>query len=192
MKNKTKGEMITAYQRMVDRMKLLALRLKHHQLDNKCSAKFKECITKNRMTHKLVLSDCHCPNIAEGAIQTFKNLFVSILSGVDDRFPLSLWCHLVQPVELTINLLQQSNAAPKVSTYAHVHGQHDYMKHPFASLGCALMAHVKPRTNKPGTYTQTPASTSGRQWSITNISTSTLLKPGQRELATQCSSNINT
>jgi hypothetical protein len=34
MKNKTKGKMITAYQRMVDRMKLAALRLKHHQLDN--------------------------------------------------------------------------------------------------------------------------------------------------------------
>ncbi len=28
MKNRTKGEMITAYQRMVDRMKLLALGLK--------------------------------------------------------------------------------------------------------------------------------------------------------------------
>ncbi len=29
--------------------------------------------------------------------------------------------------------------------YAHVHGQHDYMKHPFAPLGCAVMAHVKPK-----------------------------------------------
>ncbi len=54
MKNKTKFEMITAYQRMVDRMKLAALRLKHHPLDNKCSVKFKQCITKSGMTHKLV------------------------------------------------------------------------------------------------------------------------------------------
>jgi hypothetical protein len=28
--------------------------------------------------------------------------------------------------------------------YAHVHGQHDYMKRLFAPLGCAVMAHVKP------------------------------------------------
>jgi hypothetical protein len=35
-KNKNEGEMITAYQRMVDRMTLSALGLKHHQLDNKC------------------------------------------------------------------------------------------------------------------------------------------------------------
>jgi hypothetical protein len=42
MKNQTKGKMITAYQSMVDRMKLLALGLKHHHLDNLCLAKFKE------------------------------------------------------------------------------------------------------------------------------------------------------
>ncbi len=97
------------------------------------------------MTHELVPLDCHCCNIANQAIQTFKNHFVSILSGVDNRFPLSLWCHLVQPAELTVNLLQQSNIAPKVSVYAHVHEQHDYMKCPFAPLGCAVMAHVKPK-----------------------------------------------
>ncbi len=144
MKNRTKGEMITAYQRMVNRMKLLALRLKHHHLDNECSAKFKKCIAKNGMTHELVPPDCHHHNIAKQAIQTFKNHFVSIRSGVNDRFPLSLWCQLVQPAELTVSLLQQSNVAPKVSVYARVHGQHNYMKRPFAPLGCLVMAHVKP------------------------------------------------
>jgi hypothetical protein len=95
MKNRTEGEMITGYQRMVDRMKLLTIRLKHHHLDNECLAKFKECIAKNGMTHELVPPDCHYCNIAKQAILMFKNLFVSILSGVDDRFPLSLWRHLV-------------------------------------------------------------------------------------------------
>ncbi len=33
----------------------------------------------------------------------------------------------------------------KISAYAHVHGQHDYMKRPFAPLGCSVMAHVKPK-----------------------------------------------
>ena len=84
----------------------------------------------------------------ERAIQTFKNYFVAILSGVDDRFPLSLWCHLVRPAELTVNLLRQSNVVPKISAYAQVHGQHDYMKRPFAPLGCAVMAHVKPKNHQ--------------------------------------------
>ncbi len=90
MKNKTEGEMITAYQRMVNKMKLSALRLKHHCLDNECLANFKECITKNEMTHELVPLDCHHCTIAKRAIQTFKNHVVSILSKIDNRFPLSL------------------------------------------------------------------------------------------------------
>jgi hypothetical protein len=28
--------------------------------------------------------------------------------------------------------------------FAHVHGQHDYMKKPFAPIGCAVQVHVKP------------------------------------------------
>jgi hypothetical protein len=66
------------------------------------------------------------------------------LSGVDDKFPLSLWCHLLEPTELTLNLLRQSKVVPKISAFAHVHTHHNYMKKPFALLGCAIEAHVKP------------------------------------------------
>ena len=33
---------------------------------------------------------------------------------------------------------------PKVSAFAHVHGQHDYMRKPFFPIGCAIQTHVKP------------------------------------------------
>ncbi len=99
---------------------------------------------ENRITHELVPPGNHRRNLAERAIQTFKLHFISILSRVDDKFPLSLWCHLLGPVELTVNLLRQSNIAPKILAYAHVHGQHDYMRKPIAPLGCAVQAHIKP------------------------------------------------
>ena len=44
MKNRMEGEMINAFQKMVDRMQLAGLGLKHHRLDNKCSNNFKKCI----------------------------------------------------------------------------------------------------------------------------------------------------
>ena len=128
MKNRTEDEMISAYQRMVNRMEVSGLGLKHHRLDNECSESFKQCIRQNGMTHELVPHDNHQRNMAKRAIQIFKHHFVSILSGVDDSFPLSLWFHLVRPAEFTVNLLRQSIVAPKVSAYAHVHGQHDYMR----------------------------------------------------------------
>ncbi len=148
MKNRTENEMIKAYECMVRRMKNSGLGLKKHRLDNECLEKFKMCIKNAGMIHELVPPDCRCCIIAEWAIQTFKNHSVSILSGVDDRFPLSLWCHLVRPAELTVNLLRQSNVTPKVSAYAHEHGQNNYMTRPFASLGCAVMAHIEPKNQQ--------------------------------------------
>jgi hypothetical protein len=48
------------------------------------------------------------------------------------------------------------NVASKVSTYAHVHGQHDYMKCSFAPLGCVVMAHIKPKNRQSwDVYTDT-------------------------------------
>jgi len=72
IKNRTEGEMMNAYQKMVDRMLLSGLGLKHHRLDNECSENFKKCIRQNNMTHELAPPDCHRRNMAERAIQTFK------------------------------------------------------------------------------------------------------------------------
>jgi hypothetical protein len=147
MKNRTEGEMIKTYQKIINRMKTAGLGLKTHRLDNKASAAYKECFSHNGMINNLVPPDNHWSNLAERAIQTFKHHFISILSGVDDKFPLSLWCALLEQTELTVNLLQQSNVVPKILAFAHVHGQHDYMKEPFVPIGCAVQVHVKP-TNR--------------------------------------------
>ncbi len=37
---------------------------------------------------------------------------------------------------------------PKISAFAHVHGQHNYMKKPFAPIGCAVQIHVKPKNRR--------------------------------------------
>jgi hypothetical protein len=92
----------------------------------------------------------HRRNQAECAIQTFKAHFILILAGVNNKFPLSLWCHLLQPTELTLNLLCQSKVAQKISAFAHVHGPHDFMKKLFAPLGCAIQATSSPTTVEPG------------------------------------------
>ncbi len=143
MKNRTEGEMMAAYRRTINRMLTADLGLKKHILDNEASKAFKEKIRENGMEYELVPPGNHRRNQAKRAIQTFKAHFISILVGVDDKFPLSLWCYLLEPAELTLNLLRQSKVTSKISAFAHVHGHHDYMKKPFAPLGCSE-THVKP------------------------------------------------
>ena len=69
---------------------------------------------------------------------------ISIANGVSDDCPIRMWRQFVPQAELTLNLLRQSNITPKISAFAHVHGHHDYMRHPFAPIGCAIEIHVKP------------------------------------------------
>ena len=129
-------------------MKAAGLGLRTQVLDIKCSAAMKTCIQQNGMTYELVPPGQHRRNHAERAIQTFKLHFIAILAGVDDKFPLSLWCQLLEPAELTLNLLRQSLITPKVSAFAHVHGQHNFMRKPFAPIGCAIQTHVKPNDRR--------------------------------------------
>jgi hypothetical protein len=147
IKNRPEGEMIRAYQKMVNRMQSAGLSLKEHQLDNKVSATFKQCIMDNNMTYKLSPPGNHRRNQAEQVIQTFKSHFISILSGVDDKFPLSLWCYLFKPMEFTLNMLCQTKVAPNISAYAHVHCLYDHMLRPLC-VDCAIQAHVKPEDRR--------------------------------------------
>jgi hypothetical protein len=100
-------------------------------LNNEASKAFKNFIRENDMECELVPPGNHRRNQAECAIQTFKTHFISILARVDDKLPLFLWYHLLEPTELTLNLLCLSKVTPNIFAFAHVQGHHDYMKKPF-------------------------------------------------------------
>jgi len=148
MQYRMKEEMIRAYEKIINRMRMAGLGIKKHTLDNEASDALKQYIRKQEIQFELMPPGNHRRNQVERAIQTFKAHFIAILAGVDNKFPLSLLCHLLEPTELTPNLLRQSKVVPKISAFAHIHGHHDYMKKPFAPLGCAIEAHVKPEDRR--------------------------------------------
>jgi hypothetical protein len=78
---------------------------KQHDLDNQASAAYKKAIGDSDMTYELVPPDNHQCIMAEKAIQTFKDYFVSILSGCAPTFCLHLWCQLLPQVEQQLLLL---------------------------------------------------------------------------------------
>jgi hypothetical protein len=65
MKNRTEGEMIRVYQKIINRMKAAGLGIKKQVLNNKCSAAMKACIKENDMDYKLVPPGQHRKNQAE-------------------------------------------------------------------------------------------------------------------------------
>ena len=148
MKNRTEGELILARQRGLARMRLQGIIPTHQILDNEISAAYRSEIAATGMTHQLVPPDDHRRNIAEKALQTWKDHFIGILSGTADTFPLHLWCQIIPQAERQLLLLQQSNAHPTISAYAYVYGPHNYDAHPFVPIGMETLVHEKPRRRK--------------------------------------------
>ena len=64
----------------------------------------------------------------EVAIRDFRSHILSVLARTEDGVPLLLWDRLLPQTYITVNLLMKSNAAPNVSTYAHLSGTFDYNK----------------------------------------------------------------
>jgi len=137
-KNKTEGEMILARQRALQRMKLCGIVPKRQVLDNKASAAYQTAIKESNMGYQLVSrrSSIQC---SWKAIQTWKDHFISNLSSIANTFSIHLWCQTIPQMERQLNLLSQSNTNPKISTYAHLYGHHDYNAIPFVPIGMGTL-----------------------------------------------------
>ena len=95
------------------------------------------------MGNELAPPGDHRRKLVDRTIQTTKGQFVSIMCGVDKTFPIHLWCRLILQAELTLNLLCQSNIAPKVTACEHVYGTQYFVRKPFAPMGYAVQCREK-------------------------------------------------
>ena len=122
MRDRTAGEIIKAYQKLIKRLQKAGIRPKKHILDNECSEEYKQAIIDNNMQYELVPKGQHRRNIAEKAIQTWKSHAVGVFSGMSDKCPLAIWDLLLPQIDMQVNMLRQANTAPKVSAWAYMHG----------------------------------------------------------------------
>ena len=151
MKSRKDAEMIRAYKALLQWLKRADIIPKKHVLDNKVSENMKNHICNTcKMNMELFPPGCHRGNAAEVAICNFKSHFLIWLAGVANDFPQNLCDRRLLQTEITLNLIQQSNATPTVSAYVHLSVPFDYNKMPLASMGCEAQIHKK--TNKQGTW----------------------------------------
>ena len=77
-------------------------------LDNEVSSTLIDAMAKENISYQLVPPHIHRTNLAERAIQTYKNNFKAGLATLDPDFPLSEWDRLIPQAKITINLLRAS------------------------------------------------------------------------------------
>ncbi len=81
IQNQSSGKLILACARALAWMQCHRLIHKHQILNNEASAEYKAAIKASGMTYELVPPKEHQRNMAEKAIQTFKDHFVGVLSS---------------------------------------------------------------------------------------------------------------
>ena len=117
-------------------------------LDNEFSNDMRAAFEKANISYDLVAPHNHRANAAERAIQTFKNHFISGLSGLDPQFPIKQWDRLLNQATITLNLLRSSRINPKLSAQAFLYGPFDFTSTPLAPPGTRVVAHTKPSQRK--------------------------------------------
>ena len=86
----------------------------------------------------------HRRNLAERAIQTWKNHFKAGLASIDPNFPLTEWDRLIPQANITLNLLRGARTNPMLSAYSYIFGEFNFAATPMAPPGTKIVAHVKP------------------------------------------------
>jgi len=117
MQNQSGGELILAHAHALARMRRRGLLPKHQILDNQASAEYKAAIEASGMTYELVTPEEHRRNMAEKAIQTFKDHFIGVLSGCAPSMPIHLLCQLLPQVDNSFSSVNPEHTP----TYPHTH-----------------------------------------------------------------------
>jgi hypothetical protein len=190
MKSRKDAEMIQAYDVLVKRLQQANIHPRKHVLDNKISKNMKQHIKKNyNFELEMVLPGCHRQNAAEVAIRNYKSHFLRVLAGTVESFPLHLCDRLLPQTKITLKIMQQLNATPTVSAYAHLSGPFDYNKMPLAPMGCKVQIHEKTDIRSMWSYLLWTDGIKQRHRNITESTTAVSKQPKQKDSPTQSNSS---
>jgi hypothetical protein len=102
------GGELRVYTSVVKDLERRGFKPRLHKLDNEISQELKEYMLDEDIAFQLTPVGHHRRNLAERAIQTFKEHFIAGLCSTHPDFPLVLWDKLLPQCILTLNLLRQS------------------------------------------------------------------------------------
>ena len=104
----------------------------------------KDALRKDKIVHQLVPPHAHRTNLAERAIQTFKNHFKSGLALLDSIFALGQWGRLLEQAQMTLNILRSARANPNISAYTYLFGEFNFNATPLAPPGTRVVSYMNP------------------------------------------------
>jgi hypothetical protein len=122
---KTK-QFFEAFKKYFDELTEKGFKPKLNIMDNQATKHIKHVLSESKCKLQLVEPYNHRVNVAERAIQTFKDAFTAALATADVNFPLQLWDKLTPQVQNCLNLMRCSQINPSKSVYETMNGPYDW------------------------------------------------------------------
>jgi hypothetical protein len=144
MPTRTDAAMITAFNKVIEVLRIRGYHPALNVMDNECSTAVERYIRSEKINIQLVPPHNHRANAAERAIATFKEHFIYALATVDQLCPLQLWDEFLSQVELSLNMLRFSRRNPKISANQEIYGAFNFNKMPLAPLGTKALIYDDP------------------------------------------------
>ena len=142
LKNRKKETLIATWKSIHDSFSKAGAAPNTYVMDNEVSQDFITTLINNKTSYQLVPPHSHRRNLAERAIQTWKNHFKAGLASVDPNFPLSEWDRLIFQANITLNLMRSSRTNPMISAYTYMFGEFNFAATPLAPPGTKVVTHI--------------------------------------------------
>ena len=94
-KNKTSQQLTGTHLKLKKEIDKRGFPIDMHILDNEAPQLHRDAIENANSKYQLVPPHNHRRNIAERAIRTYKEHLIRMLIGIDAKFPMSMWDHLI-------------------------------------------------------------------------------------------------
>eukprot|EP00804_Cyclotella_cryptica_P023160 CCRYP_000369-RA/>CCRYP_000369-RA protein AED:0.34 eAED:0.37 QI:0/0/0/1/0/0/3/0/451 len=149
LKDQTGNSLLTAFEDVYAYLTDRGFNQQLNVMDNQCSKTIQKFIESGNAKIQLVNPDNHRVNVAERAIQPWKNHWIAGLGTLDPNCPIQLWCQFIEQGQDTLNMLRTSRVNPKLSAYAILDGQFEFNRAPIAPVGTKALVFLDPKKRTP-------------------------------------------
>jgi hypothetical protein len=115
-----------------------------HKMDNEMYHDIETFICKENTCLQYTPPNIHRTNPAEWETCTWKNHFLSGITGFPKTFPIANWCRLTNQIDFTLNMIWPCCQNPALLAFKALKGSYSFDAAPMALLGTEVLAHHKP------------------------------------------------
>jgi hypothetical protein len=152
IKSRSKEELLRAYQETYEWLLMWGFKPLLHKMDNETLHEVEKFIQAQQTRIQYTLPDMHRTNLAERAIRTWKNHFLTGIAGLPKSFPIVNWCRLTKQCDATLNMLRPCHQNPLLLAHEALEGTFSFDATPMAPLGTEVLVHMKPNQRSTWGY----------------------------------------